>query len=132
MIGRVVPGVRKLGAAVVENGDQLRVRSQDFGLIVLLIFLVIDRKTPVEQQAVGVRAGPFGHRHEAGRRRLDGRRFGRDGGRNSPVAAHLVLLVVVVRQLVLRRHLRRNAAGNAADVPVVDTGAAGVRHVPER
>ena len=48
------------------------------------------------------------------------------------MVAELVLIVVVVRELVLLADLRRNAAGDAADVPVVDAGLRRVRRVAKR
>jgi len=45
------------------------------------------------------------------------------------VAAHLVLLVVVIRQLILRRHLELYASRDAADVSVVDARTAGVGRI---
>src|SRR5262249_42386032 len=42
------------------------------------------------------------------------------------------LLVVVVRDLVLRRQLRRHAPGDASDVSIVDARTCGIGHIAER
>jgi hypothetical protein len=60
VIGGVVPRVGELSTAVVEDRDELRVRRQRGGLIILLVLLIVDGKAAIEEQAVGVRSRPFG------------------------------------------------------------------------
>ena len=129
MVGGVVPRVGDLvGRVVVDRIERHRI-GEHVGLIVLLVFLIVNREAGVEQQLVALRARVFRHGHEASGRRLNGRRFRRNRGRDAPVAAHLVLLVVVIRDLILRRQLEFHASREAADVSVVDARTAGVGRI---
>src|SRR3954470_9917581 len=85
VIRRTVPRKEVLVVGVVDdvvdggfaNGVQvpdLVSLSGDLRLIELCVFLVVNRKTGVEQQLIGVRPGPTRHVDEAGRRHLDGGR----------------------------------------------------------
>src|SRR6185436_366762 len=105
--------------------------SADLRLIVLLVFLVVDAKAALDQHAIRLRARPLRDRDEAGRRRLNRGGLRRNVSGDAPVQTHLVLFVVVIGDLVLRAELRGHATRDAADVTVIDTGAAQVGDVPE-
>ena len=100
-------------------------------LIELGVFLVVVAEATFEQELVGVRARPLRHVDAAGRGDLHAGGLGRNRRRDAPMVAILLLLVVVDRDLVLARHLPRNAARVADDVAIVDAGLREVRVVDE-
>ncbi len=143
VIGGVRPGVGLAVVRLVDDvvdprvEDRLVVPHLVFAarharLIELGVFLVVEAEAAFEQQLVGVRARPLRDVDEAGRRHLDAGGLGRNRRGDAPVVAVLVLLVVVDRDLVLARHLPRDAAGVADDVAVVDAGLREVGVVDER
>ena len=132
VIGGIRPRSREFGVALVENRDERRVRRQDFGLVVLLVFLVVHAEAGVEENPIGLRPRPLRDRDEAGRRRLNRGGLGRNRRRDAPVVPHFVLLVVVVRHLVFGAELRGHASCDAANVAVVDPGPAEIGGVFER
>src|SRR5437588_1670648 len=101
MVGRVRPRRRELTGTLIENCLRRNRRCEHLRLIVLLVLLVVNAETDVEQQAVRLCARPFRDGDETGRCRLNSGGLWRNVPGDAPVVAYLVLLVVIVRELVL-------------------------------